>query len=39
MWKGVLVQAGNDAAETKTTKNVSRGIYHICTDINRSLDN
>ena len=36
---GILVQAGNDAAETKTTKNVSRGRYHICTDINRSLDN
>ena len=26
---GVLVQAGNDAAETKTTKNVSRGGHHI----------
>ena len=36
---GVLVQGGNDAAETKTTKNVSRGRYHICTEINRSLDN
>ena len=36
---GVLVQAGNDAAETKTTENVSRCRYHIWTDINRSLDN
>ena len=29
---GVLVLAGNDAAETKTTEPVSRGRYHICTD-------
>ena len=42
---GVLVQGGNDAAKTKkkpnkqTNKNASRGRYHICTEINRSLDN
>ena len=36
---GFLVQAGNGAAETKTTQNVSRGRYNICSDINRSLDN
>ena len=35
----VLVQEGNDAAETKTTINVSRGKYYICTDIGRNLDN
>ena len=36
MW--VLVQAGNDAVETKTTENVNRGRnHHICTDIYRSL--
>ena len=51
---GVLVQGGNDAAETKkkkntkkqkkkkknqTNKNASHGRYHICSEINRSLDN
>ena len=36
---GVLVQGGNDAAETEKNQNASRGRYHICTDINRSLDN
>ena len=36
---GVLVQGGNDAAETKETLNASRSRYHICTEINRSLDN
>ena len=37
---GVLVQAGNDAVETKKKKqNASRGRYHICTEINQSLDN
>ena len=40
---GVLVQAGNDAAETKKkkpkNKNASRGRYHICTEVNRSLYN
>ena len=36
---GVLVQGGNDAAETKKNLNASRGRYHICTEINRSLYN
>ena len=36
---GVLVQGGNDAAETKKNLNASRCRYHICTEINRSLDN
>ena len=37
---GVLEQGGNDAAETKKNNlNSSRGRYHICTEINRSLHN
>ena len=37
MWNGSL--GTSRECETKSPKNVSRGRYHICTDINRSLDN
>ena len=41
MWNGGLVQAGNDAAETKKTKMrvVVHCRNHICSEINRCLDN
>ena len=34
---GVLVQGGNDAAETKKKKKKKKMRYHICTEINRSF--
>ena len=42
MWNGCLVQAGNDAAETKKKPKmrvVVHCIDHICSEINRCLDN